>query len=172
MGEDFPPSIWTTHIFLRIGDLKKNPPMTPPKFNSSPLKNDGKGRRSGFLLGPGKFSGVNSLLNFTGGGPFFRSSHQINPYSFSKSAMETIENRRISQNEAVATCCTSIQSFVKAKFFLVFLIRNGSTVNPFFGKLAFLGDVCVCNFLHQIGMNSQKLVSIIIRESGVHQLRL
>ena len=35
--------------------------VTPPKFNSEnkPLKNGGKGIRSGFLLGAGNFSGAN-----------------------------------------------------------------------------------------------------------------
>ena len=41
------------------------PENTPPKFNSSPLKNAGWKTTS--LLGFGNFSGVNSLLNFGGG---------------------------------------------------------------------------------------------------------
>ena len=34
----------------------------PPKFHISPLKNDGTGRRSGFLLGPGQFLGAYGKL--------------------------------------------------------------------------------------------------------------
>ena len=39
-------------------------PHTPPKFNTSPLKHDGNGRRSGFLLGWYIFRG--ELTNFQG----------------------------------------------------------------------------------------------------------
>ena len=37
--------------------------FTPPKFNSSPLKNDGKGRLITFFLGPGIFSGLFACMN-------------------------------------------------------------------------------------------------------------
>ena len=41
-----------------------NVEFTPPKFNSSPLKNDGKGRLITFFLGPGIFSGLFACIEF------------------------------------------------------------------------------------------------------------
>ena len=47
--------VWSDHF-----GIKQNHEVTAPKFNMFPLV----GRRSGFLLGEGHFSGVSSLLNF------------------------------------------------------------------------------------------------------------
>ena len=44
-----------THV---TKDISSSYPIHPPRFNTSPLKNDGNGKRSGVLLGPGIFSGA------------------------------------------------------------------------------------------------------------------
>ena len=60
----------TLELFLRGSRfffLWEDEKSTPPKFNSSPLKNDGKGRRSSFLLGPRwAFFSMGKVLNFSG----------------------------------------------------------------------------------------------------------
>ena len=56
------------------------------KFNISPLKNGGKGRRFSFPIGSkGNFSGVDSLLSFGGGTPIYAFLKKILPLMISNS---------------------------------------------------------------------------------------
>ena len=66
-----PKNLFSSHFTVTALDKKTTRRLLwgsieypPAKFNSSPLKNGGKGRRSVSYLGPGNFSGVNSLWNF------------------------------------------------------------------------------------------------------------
>ena len=60
---------WYSKVGIeRRNFLSRTPPtgynskVQPSKFHISPLKNDGTGRRSGFLLGPGQFLGAYGKL--------------------------------------------------------------------------------------------------------------
>ena len=82
------------NLFITLSPLR----LHPPKFNSSPLKNDGKESvLSGFLLGLGNFSGGELLLNLGGGSKPSNQNHTVaqNPWNTEVQGSNQATHRRL-----------------------------------------------------------------------------